>query len=535
MPSTVDVYVDGLRLYSQDVAAGPFEFSNLPLVSGAGEANVVVRDASGQTSVASLPFFTSATLLRPGLTDFSIETGFARRSFGTKSNDYDDAPLASATLRLGMSEATTAEAHAEGGAGLLNAGIGVATKLGHFGVASVAVAGSRHEGETGFLADASLQAEVLGVNIGAILRGTFGDYHDLASATAMDFSGDFDALADPLYRPARRLASLSVGTTIPNGWGSAGLNFTYLESATGKRSAILAASYSVGLRRNASLYANAFHDFAGESGIGVFLGLSMPFGADVTASAVAGYGDGGSQASFEGARPMSAQVDDYGWWMRAEQGQDAPVLSGAVSHRSQYARSQVAVRRIGADPTVEASAEGAISTVGRSVHFSNRIDDSFAVVEVGVPGVEVLYENNIIGVTDRTGRMLVPNLRAYERNRIAIDPKNLPVDVEIASTQETIVPSDRAGLAVDFTVKTNARVALVELLGADGEPIPVGAAGRLDGGEEFIVGYDGQAYLRGLKAKNSLTIIHEGGECRADFDYSPSAGEQVHIAGVRCL
>jgi outer membrane usher protein len=168
------------------------------------------------------------------------------------------------------------------------------------------------------------------------------------------------------------------------------------------------------------------------------------------------------------------------------------------------------------------------------VFVSNRIDDSFAVVDVGSPGVEVQLQNRTVGVTDSNGRKLVPGLVSYEANSISIDPRSLPVDADIPRTREVVVPADRTGVVLDFGVLTATAAALVGLVDAQGKPLDVGLAGRLEGGkEEFVVGYDGQAYLTGLSASNTIVVDRKNGQsCRATFAYEPAKGSQVVLRGV---
>jgi outer membrane usher protein len=70
--------------------------------------------------------------------------------------------------------------------------------------------------------------------------------------------------------------------------------------------------------------------------------------------------------------------------------------------------------------------------------------------------------------------------------------------------------------------------------GADGQPLAAGARGQIEGGEDFIVGYDGRAYIKNLTAENKVTIAMVDRECRASFNYEARANEQVVISGVTC-
>jgi outer membrane usher protein FimD/PapC len=120
--------------------------------------------------------------------------------------------------------------------------------------------------------------------------------------------------------------------------------------------------------------------------------------------------------------------------------------------------------------------EGAVATLGDGVFFANRIDDAFAVVETGTPGLLVLRENRTVARTDSAGRALVPGLRSFESNRIAIDPRDAPVNAEIATAERVVVPAERAGVRVDMGVRRDAGSAVVVFATAAGAPVAAGAA-----------------------------------------------------------
>jgi len=172
--------------------------------------------------------------------------------------------------------------------------------------------------------------------------------------------------------------------------------------------------------------------------------------------------------------------------------------------------------------------------MGGGVFLSNRIDDAFAVVQAGAPNVQVYNENRPIGITDSRGLLLVPTLRSYESNKIAIDPTSLPVDVSVDSTREIVAPTDRSGVLVKFGVRTDTTSALVVLKRPDGSVIPAGTSGHLEGGEDFVVGYDGQAYIGKLTDSNTVRIDLSGEACVASFYFTPRPGEQVLISPVVC-
>jgi outer membrane usher protein len=100
-----------------------------------------------------------------------------------------------------------------------------------------------------------------------------------------------------------------------------------------------------------------------------------------------------------------------------------------------------------------------------------------------------------------------------------------------------VAPADRSGVLVSFKTKTNVQAAVVILVGANGKPLAVGSKGKRDGGgdADFVVGYDGRAFVKDLKGANSVTVSLEKGECHASFDYAAVSDRQVMIGPVSCL
>lgn len=149
VPSTVELYVDGLRQYSGQVPVGPFQLAAQPGISGTGNAQVVVTDAFGRMQTLDFSFYGTQQLLARGLSDWSAGVGHLREDFGQRSFAYDDRTVASASWRGGVTDTFTGEAHAEGGGGLAQAGVGGWWLLGAAGVFNAAYAHSGYHGLQG--------------------------------------------------------------------------------------------------------------------------------------------------------------------------------------------------------------------------------------------------------------------------------------------------------------------------------------------------------------------------------------------------
>jgi outer membrane usher protein len=194
------------------------------------------------------------------------------------------------------------------------------------------------------------------------------------------------------------------------------------------------------------------------------------------------------------------------------------IVSASGSYRGSVARVAVGVDQFNRTTQAYAQVDGSIAVAGGDVFVGNRIDDAFAVVDAGVPGVDILLENRPIGQTNRRGKILLPNLRSYDSNTITLDPSNLPVDARMEMTRKTVIPAEKGGSVVDFKVQTQGRVALVTLKNESGGYIETGSAGTIDGHGEFVVGYDGQAYLDNVSERHRLLITQPTkGNCEAQL------------------
>lgn len=553
VPSTADIYINNVKTYSQDIAAGPYVLNNLPAITGNGTARVVLRDSSGKTTEAVLPFYASATLLAPGLFDYSLEAGLPRLSYGTTADTYLTRPVASASMRYGMFDWLTLEGHAEGGAGLGNASAGMAVRTGSFGVASVAFAASHYASHMGYQSYLAYETRLMGLYISASSQMTFGSYDDLASVTARQqlqtltanpfdvssFVDLSDSVANAINasvftsaRAPKALNRISVGSPLPFARANLTGSFVQTIDAAGLRSNIVSATLSAGWR-DAAIFATAFKDLSGTKNTGFMVGVSMPIGGSATVTTSASGGTGGSSVNVEAAKPLDVKPGSFGWRIRdSELG--ATQRAAVGSYRSSFARAEAGVyqNRNGVQATAEV--EGAVATLGGGVFFANRIDDAFAVVGTGVPGIPVFFQNRPVGVTNSSGLALITGLNSYQANKVAIDTANLPVDADVTASEMVVAPANRSGVMIDFTVKTDAKPAIVVFQGADGQPLAAGAQGQIEGGDSFAVGYDGRAYIKNLGPTNNATITLSNGECHATFAYEPHPSEQVVISPVVC-
>ncbi len=531
VPSTLDVYVDGFKAYSGKIQEGPFELDSLPVYTTNGTVKVVLTDTTGREVTSESDFSTSPDLLKRDLYDFSVDTGVMRRDFGVDSFGYGDEPVALGSVRYGVTDWLTGEAHAETGLDLISGGAGFLVSAGKFGLFSGAGAMSTFKGDTGAFLQAGWEGRIGSVGLSASSSRTFGNYHDLAAISTLDAFGKIDPTADV----PKALDRLSVTYALPKLKAGVGTTFIHQEAADGKRSLLLSGSYSQTIGQDIMLSATAFADFGDEHEYGAFLSVSMPLGETMTSTAGAAMAGKTVSAMAEVSKPYNDDESlPTAWRINHSEGDGRVTMAnGAV--RTNLAEFQGSVTKEDDSLRGNATIEGSLVMADGSVLAGRKIGDSFAIVNVGAKDVPVEFENRPAGTTGSSGKLLVPYLNSFQKNKISIDVTGLPINADIAETEMIVVPRDKSGVVVNFGVKAETASALVVLTDSAGQFLPESSEVFMAGEPDpFIVGYDGQVYLTGLSASNSITVKSTKGVCSASFDFKPGGDAQTMIGPVPC-
>lgn len=529
LPSTVDVYVNQVRQMTGSLPPGPFQVETPPSLNGAGQATLVVRDLLGRETVQTLDLYVVPQLLAEGLTDYSFEAGFLRDDFGLRSNDYRGGPVGSASLRYGLNDRLTLESHAEGASGLAQFGVGLLWQVGMFGRISGSLAASDVDGSG---TEAIGAGEKFGVgyqyvasrfNLTAELQRASSTFRDLPSLLG--------------EAPPRRQLRLFSGVQLsPRSHVSA----SYVETdgvpgVNGADASSAARLASIGYRRNlgsrSTLYLSAFRDFEQDNGDGVYLGWSMALGESAQLHSEYASADERTGVTLTSRSPYAGGWD---WMLRGSRADDSR-FQAASRYTGDYGAIDVDFARDAGRERWQLGGRGALVLADRQLIARRYVQDEFALVSTnGLAGVPVLHENRPVGHTNRDGLLLLPNVNAYQPNRVAIDPLAIPFGYRLDHPDRTATPRLSAGTVVRFPIE-RPRAAVLVLLDAAGEPLPAGSRGELlDQGAAFVVGYDGVVYLSGLRDVNRLRVVTRAGSCEAEFEHDPTAEAQADLGRVSC-
>jgi outer membrane usher protein len=515
-PSTVELYVNDVLRQVSNVPTGPFAIDNFPIVSGSGEARVVVRDVLGRETVLVQPFFASSQLLAPGLNDWSVETGKVRRDLGVSSDDYGET-FASGTWRRGMTDHLTLEAHAEVTAHMRNAGITAITTLPFQFLGTFSAAASDMSG------------------VGNGVNWLFGlEHNTLHNAITFQAQGNtprFRLLGQDDFIPPNRLQIAGSYTYYSDHWGALGLAYARIEPVDQTQVTTLSANYSVTILERASLTVSATRAIVGGTGNSFGMTFTLPLDNSRTLTASTTSRSGVNDFYLAASRTLGLDSTP-GWRVLAGTQDEKPHGEAGLYYMGSGATLSGDASIDSGRTALRVGATGGIVAAAGSVFATRRLDQSFAIAQVeGYPGIGVGLGSTTLTHTDSSGVALIPNLWPYEKNSVRLNPQDLPISAEIESIEQQVVPPWRSGVLVKFPVR-GGRGALLKIVFDDGEPAPAGAVVNIAGDkEQFYVARRGEAFVTGLTGQDRIQLDWQGHQCTFEVKLPPVSPDEVARVG----
>ncbi|AHJ63139.1 Outer membrane usher protein sefC [Granulibacter bethesdensis] len=537
-PSRINVLMNGLPIFNQQISSGPFEISRLPVMTGASELTSIITGLNGQRTTTTIPFYASPLLLKKNLSSLSAEAGFLRRYWGTLYSEYDNF-AGSATYRYGISSHLTLEGHVEASQKVIETGIGADWNCFNLGIVSMTMAGSNAGGGSGTQESIGFQRNGRHLSFGFSELISDSKFRDLARLTGSPvpkkqlnayIGYSFQRLGSiNLSYNQTNLYSMPIslsyyvppGTFNTSNMPIPGTTITAADSGLvtlqpAQKTEILSINYSLQVGK-VSLYATVFNAISGGGGYGAFFGMSIPLGNRSSASVNSGAGQSRPYQQIQ-VNQTANVPGDFGYQLNMSHGNQS-IQTGTVNYKSRIGTIYGGIDHIGATTTYRGEIQGAISYINGGFFLSNQIFDSFAVVDTsGLPNIHVYSNNRLMGQTDSNGLLLLPDLNSFTDNKISIDPGDVPLDADLASIDYTVRPMDHTGMVIPFRIKTTMS-ALIHFVTPNGVPLSLGSSVQLT--PPSPIGYDGSAYLTGLKPGNNRVkiLLSNGQKCYASFNY----------------
>ena len=499
LPSTVELFVDGVRRYRATADPGRFTLQTPPMVNSRGELSLVVTDALGRQTVATRPFYTTSSLLRPGAIDYSLDAGWLREGYATDDDRYADA-FAAFGLRRGMTDNLTLESHGEVTAKLRAAGLGVAAALNRAVLMNAAVDVSDGEAGSGARLRLSARRETARYGLWATYDKRTGDFRELGRRESDDTPGqDFQV----------------GGALRGDRWGDFSVTYNR-RSSRGENYGLATAAWS-GTAGRLNLFANATLATDRYGGKTVAIGFTAPLGGRGGLTSVAVDSSNGGRITAQATQPPP---EDQGWGWRASGeralNDDRMRGDGELRFVSPLGEAALGVAADRRGASLRAYGSGSLIWLGGRPRMARASGEAVALVETGQPNIELRVENHPVGRTGPDGKLLLVNLPAQATSRIEIAAESVDLSDTFEKAEVIVRPPRRGAARVSLPVRSTVNLQAQVVDGA-GQQMPVGALVRLNGRASGFVGFDGWIYLQDVGDQNVVEIDTPDGGCRFVF------------------
>lgn len=460
-PSRVDILVNGQRIRTLQLDAGPYDISDFPVADGSNDVTLLITDATGRTEEKNFSLLSDQKLLRQGLHEYAYNIGIKSAPADRKIKYDTDSPVFSAFHRLGVTEALTAGASLQGDSKTQQFGLSAvtATAIGTIGWESAL----SHDENTG--ADAASRVSY--------------SYQDIAGAKTFFLSAeykgdDFTALGqDRPNNPARwELASGYYQTVFANIQTGIGGRYRFARDGNDDDW-----SYSANARKaltpELSLNLNGQH--RRNEGAGVFISLTwipqasnhtFTASTDTLAHTQSTRWDWRDGKKWQAGMGVTKEHDDIrGTGNASYRGQR---LEAGIYHdinRFQTPSLYENQKESRTEQRTQIRTGAAIAFADGHMALSRPIDNSFVLLTnhenlqdyaIGinpqrVSNEKVEYESRI----DWAGAAVIPDMIPYFYRPVRIDTRNLPAGYDIGDDNFVSLPSYKSGTLIKIGSAAN--------------------------------------------------------------------------------
>ncbi|HUJ29287.1 MAG TPA: fimbria/pilus outer membrane usher protein [Myxococcales bacterium] len=517
-PSTLEVYVNGQMVRREPIAPGGFDVLNMPLSTGDGTYQTIVRDAFGRATEVSSRYYYSTGVLGKGLHEYSYSAGLLRQDFGTASFSYSG-PAFMGRHRYGFTDWLTAGGRFEATDGLASGGGTAVARLplGELEADVAASGGSHFEGTAASLSYLYTSRHVSG---GALIRWQSRSYATLSLRPTDDRAlGQANLfLGAPLFSRLSLNAELQAAHMRDTG------NQTQLQLRA-----------DVSLAQRATLSLSAARTLGQGPQTQLFCAFNWVFDAQTIGSVNAASNAGAGSAGASVQRTLGVGPG-FGYVVNATQAEAGASGNGLLQAQGDHGYVEAEYQRFNGVNAGDATVSGGLVLIGGDFFASRPVQDGYALIQVpGIEGVRGMLNNQVVGRTDAKGNLLVPDIVPYFGNKLSVDPSDVPFDRLVDKTEQLVASPLRGGAVVQFAMpKINSVQGKVVLEGGEAPAYGELTVSTAQGERTSPVGAGGQFFLENLPpGRHRGQIEATQGTCTLELSVPDSAGS-VDLGTLSC-
>ncbi|AWH33921.1 fimbria/pilus outer membrane usher protein [Stenotrophomonas sp. SAU14A_NAIMI4_8] len=544
----VSVYQRGYLLHEITVAPGLFVIDDLYPTGFGGDLDVVVTEADGREQRFSVPFAAVPQLLRPGTHRFSVSAGRVRDLQLRR-----DPHLVEGTWQQGVTNTLTTYGGilSSQGYGAVQVGAAFNTPWGAFAgditnsrtelPLQTSESGRQMIGQSLRFSYSKILADT-GTNFSlAAYRYSTDGYLDLVDALRMrqqlSEGQDFQKIARQRHR-----FDVNVSQDLGEGngrlWltGSATSYWNRNESqrtySAGYSNTWRTVSYSIFAQRNRI---SEFNSGIERTDTQYNISFTVPLGrAPRQPLLTARYrqAPGGSAGGGIGVTGTSSHDINYGASLDHNERGDGTTFNTNASYRGSNASVSANYTDGDGYRQLGAGLRGGVVIHPGGVTLAQDVGETIGIVHA--PGAAGASVSSAGGVrVDKRGYAVVPYLTPYRMNDVNLDPKGLPLDVELETTLARSAPRAGAVVSLPFVARSGGRSVLIHATQADGSSIPFGAdVLDSEGNAVGVVGQASRLWMRGVADRGDLFV--KWGEspdqqCRVSYSLPASPADGLPI------
>lgn len=320
------------------------------------------------------------------------------------------------------------------------------------------------------------------------------------------------------------------------------MNYIHQDNRDKPNVTIANASYNVSLGNIGTLSLGYFRSLKGLPDDTVSLNFTTSLGGILGESTSASIGSTALQNNEQATLQIQRNLprgNGFGYRLLASDGfakESTKKFGASITAQNDVGLYNIEMAHSGEQTAFRGGLSGGVAMMGMLPHFSRRLTDSFALVNVpNTPNVRVYADNQLAGITNEDGDVLIPRLRPYQRNPIRIEQADLPFDAQFNNLEMDAVPYFRSGYELNFAIKRS-RSAVFTMLLSDGKPLPSGALVQvIDGKEAFPVALRGEVFMTDLQNDNHLRASWRGQSCDFIVAFPDTQEPLPNLGTFTCL